>query len=124
MEHWGWGALPPSFIRGDFLGGEDVFNRHILMEDYVEGLRGRSCSRRANGPAARAMGMARCFLAELHRESEDMRPGLREDVPSCQGSWDKRGERETRQSNGWHPSRGQGSMAAGQGNHLGALYKE
>lgn len=47
------------------------------MEDCEEGLRKECPSCRANGPAARAMGMARCLPAELHRESEGTGPGLR-----------------------------------------------
>lgn len=52
----------------------------------MEGLRTRCLSCKTNGPDAKAMGMARCFPAELHSESEGTGPGLREGVPGCHGS--------------------------------------
>lgn len=91
----------------------------------MEVLRKGCLSCRASGPDARAMGMARCFPAELHSESEGTGPGLREGVPSCQGSWGRgRGEKEIRQNSGWHSSRGRGSMADGRGSHLGTLSRK
>lgn len=85
----------------------------------MEGLRKGRLSGRANGLDARAMGMARCFSAELHSESEGTGTGLKEGVPSCQGSWGRtRGEKEIRHNSGWRSSRGLGSLANG---HLGTL---
>lgn len=80
----------------------------------MEGLKKGWLSCRDNRPDARAMGMARCFPAELRSESEGTGPGLREGVPSRQGSWGRRrGEKEIRQGSGWHSSRGWGSMDDG-----------
>ena len=97
----------------------------ILMEEAhggcEEGCSSRRAMRQLPGPW---MGMARCFLAELHHESEAQ--GWVEQggsqLPGKLGQEER--EKEARQNSSWHSSRRQGSVAAGRGRHLGALLKE
>lgn len=57
------GCFATPLIGRDGGRYEEVFSGHILMEDFMEGLREGCSSCRASGPAARAMVMSRCFPA-------------------------------------------------------------
>lgn len=110
----GRGALPPPLTGGDFGDSEEVFSGHILKEKFMEGLRVGCSSCRANGPAARAMGMARCFPAELHCDSEGTGPGRRKGLLTARAAGAEGGKAEPRLA----LCQRTGLQAAGQGNRL------